>query len=88
MGICGFKYNTYGICISAQIYSVSEELLKEIKDLFEIENDVRVKQIPDDEIFVFDKLVISKGFYRLTLGPDVFKRLLQSYTNSLDRKRP
>ena len=73
---------------SAQIYSVSEELLKEIKDLFEIENDVRVKQIPDDEIFVFDKLVISKGFYHLTLGPDVFKRLLQSYTNSLDRKRP
>lgn len=73
---------------SAQIYSVSEDLLEEIKDLYEIRNKVRVKVDPGDEVFVFDKPVISKGFYRLTLGPDVFKRLLQSYTNSLDRKRP
>ncbi len=73
---------------SAQIYSVSRDILEEIKNLFGIRNEVRVKVNPGDKMFVFDKLVISKGFYRLTLGPDVFKRLLQSYTNSLDRKRP
>lgn len=72
---------------SAQIMSSSEDLLNEIKDLFEIRNDVKTKIEPGSEAYVFDRLIISKGFYRLTLGPDVFKRLLQSYYDSLDRKR-
>ena len=41
-----------------------------------------------DKVYVFDSLIISKGFYRLTLGSNVFKRILKSYNNSLDRKRP
>lgn len=82
------KTNPRASKYSAQIYSVSQDLLNEIKNLFDIRNEVRSKVEPGDEVFVFDKPVISKGFYRLTLGPEVFKRLLHSYTNSLDRKRP
>lgn len=73
---------------TAQILSTSEDLLKEIKDLFEIKNRVYPKTKSGDETYVFDESIISKGFYRLTLGSDVFKRLLESYYNSLDRKRP
>lgn len=43
---------------------------------------------PGEKAYIFDKPIISGGFYRLTLGSEVFKRLLQSYYNSLDRKRP
>jgi len=76
--------NKYG----AQILSASEALLEEIKDLFEIRNEVRTKMKPGEKTYVFDKPIISGGFYRLNLGSEVFKRLLQSYYNSLDRKRP
>lgn len=66
----------------------SKELLLEIKFLFESPNIVRTVVEPGTKVMVFDKLTIATGSYRLTLGPDVFKRILVSYQYSMERKRP
>ncbi|MBY9010436.1 MAG: hypothetical protein KGD74_11275, partial [Candidatus Lokiarchaeota archaeon] len=73
---------------SAVIYSSSQDLLHNIKDLFEIENDVNTKVNPGDLEICFNTWQVSKGFWSLTLGPDVFRRILKSYTGSMQRKRP
>ena len=73
---------------SVAITSSSKQLLLEIKSLFESPNKVRTRVEPGTEVMVFDKLTIAKGHYLLTLGPDVFKRMLASYFESMKRKRP
>ncbi len=80
----GHHYGGY----SAAVFSSSKKLLLDIKDLFESPNPVKTKIEPGTEVMVFDKLTISKGFYRLQLGPDVFRRMLLTYGKSMDRKRP
>ncbi len=73
---------------SAIIRVSNQDLLLEIQDLFESPNPVQTEVEPGTVVRVFDKFTMSKGMYRLTLGPDIFKRMLLSYTESLDRKRP
>jgi len=34
------------------------------------------------------RLTVCKGFYWLTLGTDVFEGMLNSFSNSMERKRP
>jgi len=73
---------------SACIHAASKALLKDIKDLFEIANEVLTKVEPGTEAKVFDEIIISGGFYSMALGPEVFKKTLLSYRESLERKRP
>ncbi len=73
---------------TAEIIASSRDLLLEIKDLFESPNLVRTKTEPGTRMTILGKTYISKGMYRLTIGADVFRRMLASYENSLQRKRP
>ncbi len=73
---------------SALIFSSNEVFLNEIKELFESPNEVHTTVEPGTEISVLGKKTISIGFYKLTLGPEVFKRMLLSYKHSMVRKRP
>jgi len=72
----------------ARIQAASIELLKEIKDLFEIPRDIITDVEPGDITIVLGKPTISVGFWRLTLGVNVFKQMLASYLFSMERKRP
>ncbi len=73
---------------TAQFYAASEDLLNDIKETFEIKNDVYPKVKRGEEVLTFGDWKISSGFYYLYLSPTVFKRMLQSYDDSLARKRP
>ena len=73
---------------SAVIGSTALVLIEEIKELFEITNDVRIATHPGELQMCFDTVMFSKGFYTLHFGPDVFHRMLDSYIESLSRKRP
>jgi len=72
---------------SANVGGASKELLLEIKELFEIKNEVKEKTKPGAQREIFGREFISKGYWILYLGPNVFKRMLSSYDKSLDRKR-
>jgi len=73
---------------SAEIYSSSEQFLEQIRELFEIKNFIRERLEPGEEHWVFDRKYISKGFYSLTLGPNLFDIMIDSYKYSMVRKRP
>ncbi len=73
---------------TALIYAASEDLLNDIKETFEIKNDVHPKVKKGEEVLTFGDWKISSGFYYLYLSPTVYKRMLQSYADILARKRP
>lgn len=73
---------------TVEVGSASKDLLQEIKELFEIPHQVGTKIEPGDIDICFNSYLISKGYYRLTLSPTVFNRMLNSYQFSLNRKRP
>jgi hypothetical protein len=73
---------------AAIVFASSKRLLIEIKDLFEINNNVNTIREPGDEYIVFGKPTITKGYYSLTLGPEVFRRILDSHSDCMQRKRP
>ena len=64
--------------LSAAIYSTNKLFLDEVKVLFEIQNRVRLHS-------VFKKY---PNEYSLTLGPNLFIAMLESYKDSMRRKRP
>lgn len=79
---------TYVRCKSAEIYSSSEQFLEQIRELFEIKNFIRERLEPGEEHWVFDRKYLSKCFYSLTLGPNLFDLMIDSYKDSMLRKRP
>jgi len=60
---------------SGIIYSANEQFLNEIKELFEIDHEVKTKTEPGTELTAFDKYYISKGYYYLGLDKDIFIRM-------------
>ena len=71
------------------LYSASKEFLESVKDVFGItKHHVKVKVEGGEEVFVFDNKIISKGYYYLMLDKWLFTAIMQSYHNSLKRKRP
>jgi len=73
---------------SARVKASSKDLLLEMKELFEIRNEVRTINEKGDSFVVYGKETISLGYYALTLGVDVFRHMLSSYIYSMKRKRP
>ena len=72
---------------SQRVLSSVKYLLEEIKEFFESPNRIITVKEPGDIDFVMNKEIISSGFYSLTLGPEVFRKMLSSYSNSMERKR-
>jgi len=72
----------------AVIYASSKPFLKQIKELFEIENRILTCKEPGEEALVFDHKYISSGFYSLALGPKLLDMMMNSYEYSMERKRP
>jgi hypothetical protein len=70
-----------------RVLSSVKNLLEDIKEFFESPNEVITMKEPGEIDFVMNKEVISSGFYSLTIGPEVFRRMLLSYCNSMERKR-
>jgi len=73
---------------TAIVFASNEKMLLEIKELFESPNDVNTIRSPGEECIIFGEPTVVKGYYSLTLGSDVFKRILASYEFSMRRKRP
>ncbi len=73
---------------SAIIYASSEQFMEHIKGLFEIKNDVYTVVFPGEDAWAFNRKYTSKGMYSLTLGPELFDMMMNSYEHSMDRKRP
>ncbi|MHA1490451.1 MAG: hypothetical protein ACTSRI_12455 [Promethearchaeota archaeon] len=74
--------------LSANLGSSSEQLLEEIKEIYCIKWKVKTKTEPGDVKFVFNRACITKGFHTITLGTDIFKKMINSYGGGLKRKRP
>lgn len=72
---------------SQRVLSSVKNLLEEIKEFFESPNRIITIKEAGEKDFVMNKEIISSGFYSLTLGPEVFRKMLSSYSNSMDRKR-
>ena len=79
---------THGGGYHAIVLAASKDLLEEIKDLFNSPNHVLTQIEPGEEVLIFGELFISIGYYRLSLGPKVFRGMLNSYRESMQRKRP
>jgi len=73
---------------TARILSASNKLLHQIKEVYDISNNISTRIEPGDEVFAFDQKIISKGFYQLNLGNVLFTAMIKNYENSLRRKRP
>jgi len=69
---------------TSQINSRSKKFLKHIKELFNIEFDIRYKESSGGYI---GKRFVKGSVYRLYLGADLFNKMLNNYTKSLPRKR-
>jgi len=72
--------------MSAIIVNSKKEFLQRIAELFEIPNEVKIhsKKVFDEKT----GKIKWKTRYRLSLGPELFKQMLLSYKNSLQRKHP
>ena len=70
---------------SAEIYSSNKEILIQIKRAFQIEYPIRTTKKA-----VIDKLtgkIIHRAAHCLTLGADLYERMMKSYAYSMERKR-
>ncbi|MHA1987167.1 MAG: hypothetical protein ACW98D_11045 [Promethearchaeota archaeon] len=72
--------------MSARILNSKKKFLEEIIDLFDIPNEVKINA--EKYIDKTTNEVVWKTRYQLHLGTDLFKQMLLSYENSLQRKRP
>ena len=69
----------------AEIYNTKKNFLLQLKDLYEIKNEIRLdkkKQIDENT-----GKVLRKNCWRLAIGPDLFDEMISSYSNSMNRKR-
>ena len=71
---------------SAEIYSSNKELLIQIKQAFKIEYPVRKtkNQVVND----LTGQIVHRAAHRISLGADLFERMIDSYDYSMERKRP
>ena len=74
--------------ICARIYSSNKDFLDQVKDAFEIKNDVLTNTEPGEIRYIFGEPFVSRGYYLLTLGVKVFTGMLNSFSDSMPRKRP
>jgi len=74
-------------CSTGRVYSASKAFLQAIRGLFAIKNMVLTQVEPFAEVLVFNHLTESKGMYSLTLGRDVYDAMMNSFRNSMQRKR-
>jgi len=72
----------------AEICASSKDFLEQIKKLFVIKNKVVTGVAPGEDAWVFDQKYVSEGLYTLTLGPKLYDKMINSYINSMKRKRP
>lgn len=72
----------------AEICSSSKKFLEQIKELFEIKNKVVTGVAHGEESWCFDQKYVSVGLYTLTLGPKLYNKMINSYMDSMKRKRP
>lgn len=72
----------------AKICSSSKEFLEQIKELFEIKNKVITGVATGVESWIFDQRYASAGLYTLTLGTKLYDMMINSYIDSMKRKRP
>ena len=73
---------------SARIISGSKPFLEHIKEIFGIKNRVLTKAAIGEVVLMFDHYIISKGAYSLALGLELFDMMMNSYKDSMKRKRP
>ncbi len=70
----------------AKIYNSNKKLLDEIRNYYEIVNNVH-RQSENDKFYDTD--IESKlPIYYLTLGPEIYELMISSYQDSMQRKRP
>jgi len=71
----------------ARIFSSNKGFLEQVKEFFEIKNEV-LTVVPSGELaWAFDRQHVSKGFYSLGLGPRLYDMMMNSYEDSMQRKR-
>ena len=74
--------------MSARIYSSNKKFLDQVRKVFGIKNKVYTNTEPGEIRYIFGKTVVCKGYYFLTLGVEVFTGMLNSFSDSMQRKRP
>ncbi len=84
----GDGYLSHGKYQYLEICSSSKMLIEDIRLIFGIKSNVREKISPGDTALVFDCEIISIGLYTLKLGAKVSKWVMESYPDSMWRKRP
>lgn len=73
-----------------RLYSTNEDLLLTLKRKYNLSNNVikeRDEEIEIDESLKFKKIVLRKAFYSLSLGAELFQKMMLNYNGSLLRKR-
>jgi hypothetical protein len=77
----GFNYGV--------LYSSNNKYLTKIREVFDIKSEVDTYVEPGTVVEIFDRECISKGMYGLRISShDVFIKMINSYKDSLQRKRP
>jgi len=81
-----------GLC--GTVYSSSRAFLELLKRLYNINNEIRMKlhkSVPNDSKVIYVKEIHGEGMrasYYLTLGAELYKKMISSYNIGLDRKKP
>ncbi len=73
-----------------RLYSTNQDLLLTLKRKYNLSNDVikeRDEEIEIDDSLNFKKIVLRKAFYSLSLGAELFQKMMVNYNDSLLRKR-
>lgn len=85
--------HSYSVSCGA-VYSSSRTFLKHLKKLYNIDNTIRErfhKSVPNDSQVIYVKERQDEGIkpsYYLTLGSELYKKIMRSYDNGLKRKNP
>ena len=81
-----------GLCGS--IFSSSKPFLEHLKKIYRIDNEIRMslhKSVPNDSQVIYVKDLKGEGIrtsYHLTLGVELYRKMIESYKNGLKRKTP
>ena len=71
---------------SSKIFSTNKEFLEQVKREFNIHSDVTLHN-KEGRQFVYCKYCKIKNKYYLSLGSNVFNRMMEAYEYSMERKR-
>jgi hypothetical protein len=73
------------------IYSTNRDFLEDIKEVFGFTHEVKSKLGNGDKSYIFDRILISKGYYYLFIDKrpiNLLYKMFQSFQGGLARKRP